>query len=214
MKLLIKKEFFLGWKWYNYLFFIFPVMILIPNYPLFTGMIYVFFFVTTLFPAFLSNNDYKFMSGLPIRRKDIVFSKYFDVLLGQSGTLILSSIMILIKVFAMKETDIPLMDPNFAFVGMTLIEYAVFNLIFMPTYFSDLKLSKSILLSLSGFFISIGILELLVQVVPSLKTVLDTLDVAYIGWRIGVLVGGVVIYAGGSFLAFRLACKKFFRYNM
>jgi len=214
MKQLIKKEFFLGWKWYNYLFFVFPVMILIPNYPLFTGMMYVFFFVTTLFPAFLTNNDYKFMSGLPIRRKDIVFSKYFDVLLGQVGTLFLAAIMLLIKVFVIKETSVPLMDPNFAFVGMTLIEYAVFNLIFMSTYFTELKLPKSILLSLLGFFVCIGILEVLVQVVPPLKTALDTLDVAYIGWRIGVLVVGVAAYVGGSILAFRLACQRFFRYNM
>ena len=214
MKQLIKKEFFLGWKWYNYLFFIFPVMILIPDYPLFTGVMYVFFFVTTLFPAFLTNNDYKFMSGLPIRRKDIVFSKYFDILLGQVGTLFLAAIMLLIKVFVIKETSVPLMDPNFAFVGMTLIEYAVFNLIFMSTYFTELKLPKSILLSLLGFFVCIGILEVLVQVVPPLKTALDTLDVSYIGWRLGVLAIGVIAYVGGSILAFRLACQRFFRYNM
>ena len=214
MKQLIRKEFFLGWKWYNYLFFIFPVMILIPNYPLFTGMMYVFFFVTTLFPAFLSNNDYKFMSGLPIRRKDIVFSKFFDILLGQCGTLFLAAIMLLIKVFAIKETSVPLMDPNFAFVGMTLIEYAVFNLIFMPTYFTELKLPKSILLSLLGFFISIGILEVLVQVVPPLKTALDTMDVKYIGWRLAVLAVGSVAYVGGAALSFHLACERFYGYNM
>ena len=106
------------------------------------------------------------------------------------------------------------MDPNFAFVGMTLIEYAVFNLIFMPTYFTELKLPKSILLSLLGLFVTIGLTEVLVQVVPPFKTALDTLDVSYIGWRLGVLAIGVIAYVGGSILAFRLACQRFFRYNM
>lgn len=214
MKTLIKKEFLLGWKWYNYIFFLFPIMILIPNYPLFTGVMYVFFFVTTLFPSFLSNNDYKFMSGLPIRRRDIVASKFFDVLFGEFGTLLLAIPMICVKAFVIAPEGTPLMEPNFSFVGMTLIEYAVFNLIFFSVYFIELKLPKSILLSLTGFFASIALLEALVQAVPPLRAVLDSLDPSTILWRLLVLFVGILSYVIGTISAFRIACKRFLRYNM
>lgn len=214
MKTLIKKEFSLGWKWYNYLFFIFPVMILIPNYPLFTGVMYVFFFVTTLFPSFLTNNDFKFMTGLPIRRKDIVASKHFDILFGELGTLFLAVVMLLIKAFVIRPEKTPLMDPNFAFLGMTLLEYAVFNLIFMSVYFTELKLPKSILCSLTGFFLSIALLEVLIQVVPPFRAVLDSLDTSTILWRLLVFFIGVAGFIVGNIAAFRIACKRFLRYNM
>ena len=110
MKTLVKKEFLINWKWYNYLFFIFPLMILIPNYPLFTGMMYVFFFVTTLFPTFFANNDFKFLTGLPIRRKDIVAVRFFDVLFGQIGTLLLAVPALLIKALVIAPEGTPLME--------------------------------------------------------------------------------------------------------
>ena len=214
MKQLIKKEFILGWKWYNYLFFVFPLMVFIPEYPLFTSVLYMFFFVTTLFPSLIANNDFKFMSGLPIRRKDIVASKFFNILFGQTGTLFLTVVCLLIKVFVIKETALPLIDPNFAFIGMTLIEYSVFNMIFMTQYFKDLKFPKSVLLSILGFFAITGLLEVLAQVVPPFKTALDTMDVKYIGWRLAVLAVGSVAYVGGAALSFRLACERFYGYNM
>ena len=214
MKTLVKKEFLLNWKWYNYLFFIFPLMILIPNYPLFTGMMYVFFFVTTLFPTFFANNDFKFLTGLPIRRKDIVAVRFFDVLFGQIGTLLLAVPALLIKALVIAPEGTPLMEPNFAFVGMTLIEYAVFNLIFFSVFFVELKLPKSILLSLTGFFVSIALLEVLVQVIPPVRAVLDTLDTSYILYQLLVFVIGMIFYIVGNVFAFRIALKRFRCYNM
>lgn len=214
MKTLVKKEFLINWKWYNYLFFIFPLMILIPNYPLFTGMMYVFFFVTTLFPTFFANNDFKFLTGLPIRRKDIVAVRFFDVLFGQIGTLLLAVPALLLKALVIAPEGTPLMEPNFAFVGMTLIEYAVFNLIFFSVFFVELKLPKSILLSLTGFFVSIALLEVLVQVIPPVRAVLDTLDTHYILYQLLVFVIGMIFYIVGNVFAFRIALKRFRCYNM
>lgn len=214
MKALVKKELSLNWKWYNYLFFIFPLMILIPNYPLFTGMLYVFFFVTTLFPSLFTNNDFKFLTGLPVRRKDIVAVRFFDVLFGQIGTLILAVPALILKALVIAPEGTPLMDPNFAFVGMTLIEYAVFNLIFFSIFFIELKLPKSILLSLTGFFASIALLEALVQAIPPIRAVLDTLDAQFILYQLLVFVIGLVFYIAGTLLAFRIALKRFLRYNM
>ncbi len=214
MKQLIKKEFTLGWKWFNYLFFIFPLMILIPNYPAFTGVIYVFFFVTTLFPSFLTNNDYKFMTGLPIRRKEIVASKFFDVFLGQIGTLILAVPTALIKIYLIEPGGSPLLDPNAAFFGFTLIEYTVFNLIFFSVYFTELKLPKSMLLSIITFFLSVGLFELLVQIIPPFKLALDGTAFSGLIWRLIVLFVGVAAYVFGSFGVLRIATKRFNRYNM
>ena len=214
MKTLVKKELSLNWKWYNYLFFIFPLMILIPNYPLFTGMMYVFFFVTTLFPSLFTNNDFKFLTGLPIRRKDIVAVRFFDVLFGEIGTLLLAVPALVLKALVIAPEGTPLMDPNFAFVGMTLIEYAVFNLIFFSIFFIELKLPKSILLSLTGFFASIALLEALVQAIPPVRAVLDTLDAQFILYQLLVLFIGLAFYIGGTLLSFRIALKRFLRYNM
>ncbi len=214
MKQLIKKEFLLGWKWYNYIFFLFPVLLLIPNYPAFTGMIYIFFFVTTLFPTFLTNNDFKFMTGLPIKRNDIVAVRLFDVLFGQLGTILVAIPFMCIKVFAMKMGPSPLMDPNFAFIGMMMTAYALFDVVFFSTYFKELKLPISMLLSILSFMAFTALLETLVQVIPPFRAVLDTFDLRYIGWRLMVLFVGIAIYVGGIILSFRLACKRFSRYNM
>ena len=98
--------------------------------------------------------------------------------------------------------------------GMTLLEYAVFDLIFMSVYFTELKLPKSILCSLTGFFLSIALLEVLVQVVPPFRAVLDSLDTSTILWRLLVFFIGVVGFIVGNIAAFRIACKRFLRYNM
>ena len=214
MKQLIKKEFILGWKWYNYLFFVFPLMLLIPAYPAFTAILYIFFFVTTLFPSFLTNNDFKFMTGLPIRRRDIVASKYFDVLFGQFGTLILAIPLAAIKVLILEKDGSPLLDPNFAFFGLTLIEYTIFNLVFFRTYFTELKLPKSMLLAILTFFLSLALPEILIQAIPPVRAVLDSTDPATVLWRLLVLFCGIAVYIGGNVLSFRIACKRFECYNM
>ena len=214
MKRLIKKELTLNWKWYNYLLFLFPVLLLVPNYPLFNGMIYVFLFATTLFPSFAVNGDYQFLSSLPVRRKDIVASKFFDILFGQLGTLIIAIPVLAVKAFLLDGEGNTLMDPNTAFVGMILFDYAVFVLAFFPAYFTELKFPKAFLIALLLFMVSAALLELLVQFITPLRVALDSLDRKYLPYRLLVLFIGLISYIGSIILSFRLACKRFSRYTM
>ena len=79
MKALLYKEFKLAMHPICYLFiFLFPFMVLIPNYPLAVGFIYILSCYPILFLGAnkgQQSNDLLFSTLLPIRKKDIVNSK-------------------------------------------------------------------------------------------------------------------------------------------
>ena len=107
------------------------------------------------------------------------------------------------------------LDCNLTFFGVALICLAAFNLVTIPRYFkTGYKYGLTLILGLIAFVLTYGIFEIIVQTVPTLTKSLDGYDADYLWARLTVFAIGVIIYPLFTFLANRLAIKKFERVNL
>lgn len=209
---LVKSEFTLNWRWFNYIFFVMPLVLLAPQYPTFVGMLYFFFIITSLFPSFAANKDFAFWAMLPVSRRQIVAVKLIDVLVAQWGTLLLAAPLLAIRYILYPQGDV-LMDGNMTFVGMTLIVYGVFLLAFLPTYFRKLSAPKAQILSIFVYLATVGLLEGIMSI-PVLNGIFDGFAPANRLWQGLFMAFGAVLYALSVWGAYRLAVRNFSRYNL
>ena len=209
---LVKSEFALNWRWFNYIFYIMPLVLLAPEYPAFVGMIYFVFIITSLFPSFAANKDFSFSAMLPVTRRQIVAVKLIDVLVAQGGMLLVAAPILAIRYILYPQGDI-LMDGNMTFVGMTLIGYGVFVLAFLPTYFRGLSAPKAQIFAILIYFVAIGVLEGIMSI-PVLNGIFDGYAPANQLWQGLFMAFGAVLYALSIFAAYRLAVRNFMRYNL
>lgn len=195
------------------------LMLMIPNYPCWVGVFYCFIAINTSFTLGRSNKDNEFSATLPIPRNYIVVGKLFNVLFSEAIQLIIAIPAAIVAtkfvypaLSAANGTvgNVAGMDANFAFFGLVLIAYSVFNIVFLPYYFkSGYKSGIALLFGMLAFTLCIGVFELLINVVPTLKLTLDSEATEYVGWRLLVLGLGILIFAAVNYLTYRLSVKSF-----
>lgn len=186
-------------------------LVLIPAYPYFVGVSYSTMAVLICFSVARSNNDHVFTSMLPIHRKDIVGAKLFTVCYSELLTLAVAIPCAIITSLVLNPSgNIVGMDANFAFFGLTLIAYSVFNLIFLPWYFkTGYKTGLPLTMAIIVYILLVCLFELVINLVPVLKTNLDSLDPATFGIQLIVLAFGIVIFAITTFIAYKWSNNNF-----
>lgn len=178
MKALLYKEFKLSMHPMIYIFiFLFPMMILIPKYPIAVGFIYVLSSYPILFLGAnkgQQSNDLLFSTLLPVRKKDIVLARIFTVAILQLifitvmtwfypvRALIINSIPDLVDVGITSNGYVSIL--SFAIIG-----FALADLIFFPAYYKN---GKSILLptlfSIFGFALYIMTVTVVIPYIPTI----------------------------------------------
>ncbi|WP_150462758.1 ABC-2 transporter permease [Nesterenkonia ebinurensis] len=188
---------------------------LIPHYPMIIGASY---FILALFIAFSeanANKDHEFTIALPVSRNRVVLAKHLSV---AALELVQFAALAIVAVFAALITpdgNVIGMDGNYAFFGLVLVSAGLFNVIFLPGYFSTgYKTGRSGVLAAITFFVSYGIFELLINVIPGASDVLDTLDPADAGLQLVVLAIGAVAYLVLTATSYRLSVGRFDRVNL
>lgn len=162
MKALLYKEFKLAVHPLCYIFvLIFPLMVLIPSYPLSISFIYILCTYPILFLGAnkgQQSNDLLFTTLLPVRKKDIVLARLIVVSIFQIVGIVLVLAFsyfgkinqeLLIKE-AIKNGENPPIIPGFGFdnliaiVSFAMIGYGISDLLYFSIYY---KKGKSIVLS-------------------------------------------------------------------
>ena len=215
MKALIYKEFKLSMHPICYIFVAaFPLMILIPSYPIGIGFIYVL----TCYPILFlgankgqQSNDLLYSTLLPVRKKDIVLARILTVIFMQLAFMIIMSALypVALNIAAsIKASDpekgalIPGLGLNsyVLLLAFAIVGYAIADLIFFPIYYKHGKsIVMSTLLTILGFVVYIGVTTIGLPYVPGLQI----LNQLHIGIQFACL--GVAI--GLSFLAHCLVYK-------
>ena len=151
--------------------FAFPLLILIPNYPLFITFIYTCASYPILFLGAnkgQQSNDLLYSTLLPVRKKDIVLARLITVTIIQVVSIILCSCLVplsqLIKSNIASQggtgAEAPglTLDGYLSIIGIILTGFALSDLIFFPIYY---KKGKSIVFSsiMTILFFSIYIIE-------------------------------------------------------
>lgn len=164
MMKLLKKEIKLSAVPLSFLFIAFGVMAMIPNYPILLGAFFICFGIFHSFQATRENGDIFYSAMLPVRKADVVVSKYAFVLFIQLMGLICTTVFTLVRMIAIGDVtpyaENSLMNANIAFLGYFMMEYALFNSLFLGNFFKTAyKIGVPFIAFAVGTFILIGVGE-------------------------------------------------------
>lgn len=188
---------------------------LIPHYPMILGISY---FLPALFIALSdanANKDHEFTISLPVTRNEVVLAKHMTVVVFE---LVQLAGLAVVAVFAAQitpEGNAVGLDGNPAFFGFVLISLGLFNVIFLPGYFTTgYRTGRPGVIAAIVFFLSYGVFELLVALAPGAANTFDTLNPAMAGPQVTVLIVGTLVFCGLTFLAYRRSVARFARVNL
>ena len=220
MKDLIYKEFKLSMHPICYIFVAaFPLMILIPSYPIGIGFIYILSCYPILFLGAnkgQQSNDLLYSTLLPVRKKDIVMARIITVILMQVAFMLIMSALYPLAFHI--NASIAASDPEKALsipglglnsyvllLAFAIVGYAIADLIFFPIYYKHGKsIVMSTLLTILGFVVYIGVVTIGLPYVPGLQ-ILNQL-------HIGIQFVCLAVAIGLSFLAhyfvYKISAKR------
>ena len=220
MKSLLYKEFKLAMHPLIYIFvFVFPLMALIPNYPIVISFIYVCSCYPILFLGAnkgQQSNDIYFSCLLPVRRKDIVKARLFLLSIIQLISIVLVTIYgaigSLYKEDILIEAGDKISDVGFGFgqigsvIGFVLLCFSIYDLIFVACFYkSGRAIVSSTLLGMLGFMILLCITTLLLPI--AITSYFNFFSNLYV--QISSILIGLAIYILFHYLTYIRASNLF-----
>ena len=221
MKALLYKELRLAMHPICYIFIaIFPLMILIPAYPIGIGFIYIL----TCYPILFlgankgqQSNDLLYSVLLPVRKKDIVLARIITVILIQVTYILLMTALYPLARVINEAIIQNAKDPEKYFIpglglnsyvlllAFGIIGYAVADLIFFPIYYKKGKsIVMSTLFTIIGFVLYIGIFTIVLPYIPGLEFINNL----HIGIQFAILAGAIILSFLLHLLVYKISSKR------
>lgn len=206
MKDLLYKEFRLARHETMFFFPLFAFMLLIPSYPYYIAFIYTGLEVFFIFQNGLVNKDTLFTVMLPVRKRDVVKARCLMITIIE-----VFQILISVPVAILRARIIPIangagIEANVAFFGLVFIMFAIYNIIFIPTFYKTaFRPGRALIAAGLTMFVYIAAAEALSFIVPAL----DTIERAAQIRQIPILLAGMAIYALSMALSYRIGAKRF-----
>ena len=224
MKALLYKEFKLAMHPICYVFIgLFPLMILIPSYPLAIGFIYLLSCYPILFLGAnkgQQSNDLLYSTLLPVRKKDIVLARIFTVIIMQIAYMLIMSALYPVALavnnsIVVEDTGAHLSVPGLGLNGfvsilaIAVIGFAVADLIFFPIYYKNGRsIVMSTLLTILGFVVYLGIFTIAFPYIPGMEWYTKILCDSGVGIQFAFLGGAIAISALLHFFVYRISSKR------
>ena len=222
MKALLYKEFKLAMHPICYVFVaLFPLMILIPSYPIAIGFIYLLSCYPILFLGAnkgQQSNDLLYSTLLPVRKKDIVLARIITVVILQAVYMILMSCLYPLAAMiqsSIKADDGKTLVPGLGLNGfvsvlaIAIIGFAVADLIFFPIYYKKGKsIVMSTLLTILGFLVYLGVFTIAIPYIPGCEGYVKLLCESGVGIQFAFLGGALAISFLLHFLVYKISAKR------
>lgn len=199
---LLNKEFKLSAFPISFIMIAFAVMAFIPQYPIVIGAFFICLGIFQSIQATKENGDIFYSAMLPVRKADVVVSKYAFVIFIQFVGLILTTIFTIVRMMALKDVEVyinnSLMNANLAYLGFFMMVFAVFNTVFVGGFF---KTAYKVGMPFVGFAIGAFIVVMISEVlhyIPGLEGLNSTgyepiqiipFAVGFISWLVLTMVG-------------------------
>ena len=228
MKALIYKELKLAMHPICYLFVaLFPLMILIPSYPMGVGFIYILSCYPVLFLGAnkgQQSNDLLYSTLLPVRKKDIVMARIITVILMQVAYMLILSALypaalainaeIARQAEAARAAGEHVSDVTIPGLGLNsfvlllafaIVGYAIADLIFFPIYYKHGKsIVMSTLMTILGFVVYIGVFTIGLPFVPGLE-IMNHLNIGIQFICLGAAIGLSVL---AHYFVYKISSKR------
>ena len=225
MKALVYKEFKLAMHPICYVFIaLFPLMMLVPSYPMGIGFIYLLSCYPILFLGAnkgQQSNDLLYSTLLPVRKKDIVLARIFTVIIMQLAYILIMAA--LSPVAYLIQQNMIANNPEYAptgfgvesfvsLIAFAIIGFALADLIFFPIYYKNGKsIVMSTLLTILGFVIYLGIFTVALPLIARSEPSFEWFRVVFSGelWIqfivLGVAIGLSVL---AHYLVYKISSKR------
>jgi len=216
MNPLLNKEIRLSANILSYIFIVFGLMTFLPGYPILCGAFFVTLGIFQSFQSAREANDIVYSALLPIAKKDVVKGKYqFSVMIELAAFLVMAIITV-IRMTVLADAEVyhqnALMNANPFFLGMALVIFGLFNMVFIGGFFKTAyKLSPFVTYIISAF-VAIGIAEALHHV-PGLESV-NAFGFDDIVLQLCLFIGGAIIFLILTYLSYRRSCANFERIDL
>lgn len=209
MKALLYKQFRLVCHPMTLIFCLFGIMVLIPNYPYTVIFFYVMLGLFFTFLNIREQKDIYYSALLPVPKRDTVKAGCAFVAMIEVLSLVVLIPCSLLAVHLQPGKDnLVGLDPNLALLAAGFLLYAVFNGVFLPSFYANgYKVGIAFLKAVIPTTLAMGALEALPHF-PAL-TWLDDLDAATQVRLLPVLIGSVLIYAGGMAFTFWASAQRY-----
>ena len=211
MNALLNKEIRLSASVLSYIFIISGVLTLVPGYPILCG---AFFVTLGLFHCFQNSreaNDIVFSALLPVAKHDVVKGKFMFSLIIEMAAFLLMVILTVIRMTVFADSDVyhdnALMNANLFFLGMTLIIFGLFNLIFIGGFFRTAYKLSSFFPYIIACFVMVTIAEAL-HYIPGLEAV-NAFGFDDLALQACLLLAGVMIFIVLTFVSYKKSCRDF-----
>ena len=211
MNALLNKEIRLSASVLSYIFIISGVLTLVPGYPILCG---AFFVTLGLFHSFQNSreaNDIVFSALLPVAKHDVVKGKFMFSLMIEMAAFLLMVILTVIRMTVFADSDVyhdnALMNANLFFLGMTLVIFGLFNLIFIGGFFRTAYKLSSFFPYIIACFVMVTIAEAL-HYIPGFEAV-NAFGFDDLALQACLLLAGVMIFIVLTFVSYKKSCKDF-----
>lgn len=209
MKALLYKQFRLVCHPMTLIFCLFGIMVLIPNYPYTVIFFYVMLGLFFTFLNIREQKDIYYSALLPVPKRDTVKAGCaFVVIIEVLSLVVLIPCSLLAVHLQPGKDNLVGLDPNLALLAAGFLLYAVFNGVFLPSFYANgYKVGMAFINAVIPTTLAMGALEALPHF-PAL-TWLDDMDAATQVRLLPALIGSVLIYAGGMALTFWASARRY-----
>lgn len=209
---MLKKEMKLAASILSYLFIAFGLMFFLPGYPVLCGAFFVCLGIFQSFQKAREANDIVFSVLLPISKRDVVKGKFAFVCLIELCGMFVMLIATLVRMTVFSDFAVyrenALMNANLFALGMAVVIFGSFNLIFVRGFFKTAyKFGKPFVCYIVVNFVIIGIAESL-HYIPLLAAV-NAFGFEYLGLQLVLFAIGILVYVVLTCAAFKRSCKDF-----
>ena len=209
MKALLYKQFRLVCHPMTLIFCLFGIMVLIPNYPYTVIFFYVMLGLFFTFLNIREQKDIYYSALLPVPKRDTVKAGCaFVVIIEVLSLVVLIPCSLLAVHLQPGKDNLVGLDPNLALLAAGFLLYAVFNGVFLPSFYANgYKVGIAFLKAVIPTTLVMMVLEALPHF-PAL-TWLDDMDAATQVRLLPYFVAAVLLYGIGTVLTFRRAAAQY-----
>ena len=231
MKALLNKELKLCLHPTVFIYLALVLMLLIPSYPYLVACFFLCNAVFFVFQSARENGDPMYTAMLPVSKAQTVRARCRFVVILQTVELLLMAGMCAFSLVAMQPRNAGGTDHGLSLLAFALILFAIFNLIFLPSFYrTGYKAGAAFLKGAIGVWLWIIACEgtmiatrVIVEEngldVPFFRFLYDNIDcfpATKEAWTAqAILFGaGLLIYIVGTVLAVRLSVKRYERVDV
>ncbi len=208
---LLKKDLRLALSPLTPLFLLFSFMALIPRYPILVGAFFVCLGVFYSFQQAREAGDILYTVLLPIRKRDVVRSKFRFTLLFELAGFVLMALLAALRLLVLRGGPYggsPLLAANFTYLSFALLIFLCFNVVFLGGFFKTAyNFGKPFVFFTVAAFVLIGVAEALHHF-PGLEF-LSAAEGPGLLWQLPILAAAILDFALGTLLSCRRAERRF-----